>query len=158
MVTLHSTWHIILAHSAVAIPLWTSLLVIIGLVAEISGNEKFAIKLTFPIRIFVLFSIIAIVLAFTGALIDFPAASFAAAPLFSLKTSLGIVAFFIYIGLYYLVSLKKEDVWKNGLSLGYATFLSVGGGICISLLGGIGGRLAAGHTVMEPILHALGIT
>ncbi|MDO9565731.1 MAG: hypothetical protein Q7J15_03195 [Candidatus Desulfaltia sp.] len=158
MVTLHSTWHIILAHSAVALPLWASLLVIIGLIAKISDKEDFAVKLTYPIQIFLLLAIITIVLAFTGAMIDFPTASFAASPVFSAKISLVIAVFFIYMGLYYLVSLKKEKIWKENLSLCYAVLLSIGGGLCVSLLGGTGGHLAKGYTVMEPLLHALGIT
>lgn len=157
MVTLHSTWHIILAHSAVALPLCASLLVIIGLIAKTINEEDLAIKLTYPIQLFLLLTIIFIVLAFTGAMIDFPSASFVASPVFSAKTTLAIVTFFIYIGLYYLVALKKEAIWKERLALWYTVVLSIGGGICISLLGGIGGHLAKGHTVMEPVLHAFGI-
>jgi len=157
MVTLHSTWHIILAHSAIAFPLGASLLVIAGLVAKINDQEEFAVKLTYPIQIVLLLAVIAIVLAFTGAMIDFPSASFAASPVFSAKTSMAIAAFFIYIGLYYLIALKKERLWQDNSSLVYAVLLSIGGGICVSLLGGTGGHLAKGHTVMEPLLHALGI-
>ncbi|MEA1967744.1 MAG: hypothetical protein U9N77_05955 [Thermodesulfobacteriota bacterium] len=158
MVTLHSTWHIILAHAAVALPLCASLLVIIGLIARIRNKEELAVKLTYPIRIFLLLAVIAIVLAFTGAMIDFPSASFAASPVFNAKTSLAIAVFFIYIGLYYLISLKKEAIWKDTQGLSYAVILSIGGGICVSLLGAAGGHLAKGHTIMEPLLHALGIT
>lgn len=158
MVTLHSTWHIIFAHAAVALPLLASLLVIIGLIAKIKNKEELAVKLTYPIQIFLLLAIIAIVLTFAGAMIDFPSASFAASPIFSTKTSLAIAVFFIYLGLYYLIALKKEAIWKDTLGLSYAVISSIGGGICISLLGAAGGHLAKGHTVMQPLLHALGIT
>jgi len=157
MVTLHSTWHIILAHSAVALPLWASLLVVIGLIARLNDKEEFAVKLTYPIQIFVLLSVITIVLAFTGAMIDFPSASFAASPIFNAKTNLAIAVFFIYMGLYYLISLKKEGIWKDNMGLSYAVLLSIGGAICISLLGSTGGHLAKGHTVMKPLLQVLGI-
>ncbi len=157
MVTLHSTWHIILAHSAVALPLWASLLVIIGLIARLNNKEAFAVKLTYPIQIFLLLAVITIVLAVTGAMIDFPSASFAASPIFNAKTNLAIAVFFVYLGLYYLISLKKEGIWTDNMGLSYAVFLSIGGGICVSLLGATGGHLAKGHTVMAPLLHALGI-
>ncbi len=157
LVTLYTPWHSITAHFGVAIPVTASILVIIALIAKLCGREDFARRLTYPIRVFLLLSMISLVLACAGALIDFPASAFASSPLFSFKTTFAIITFFVYAGMYYTVTLKDEEIWNTKLCLAYLIVLAVVGLFTVSTLGAVGGYLGKGHTVLEFVLRAFGL-
>ncbi len=157
MVTLYTPWHSITAHFGVAIPTFASVLVLVALVSKLAGREEFAKRMTYPINVFSLLSMVSIVLACAGALIDFPASTFTASPFFGFKTILAIVTFFVYAGLYYTVTLKKEDIWSSGPSLAYVTILAILGFFTVSTLGAIGGYLSKGHTVLDFVLRSFGL-
>jgi len=157
LVTLYTPWHSITAHFGVAIPMIASMLVIIALISKFAGRDDFARKLTYPIKVFLLLSMVSIILACVGALIDFPASAFASSPLFSFKTTFAIITFFVYAGMYYTVTLKKEEIWNTKLSLAYVVALAVIGMFTVSTLGAVGGYLGKGHTVLEFVLRAFGL-
>ncbi len=151
VMTLHSTWHSITAHFGAAVPMIASLVVIVGLIAKIIGKDDFAKNLTTPLHVISLLSIISILLACAGAVIDFPLRSFVVSPYLSTKVTLAVIAFFVYCGMYYTVASRKERVWE-GASFGYIVFLAFFGALIIAMLGAIGGILATGHSVLEPLV------
>jgi len=151
-----STWHIMAAHFAASIPLFASILIIVGVIAKILKYNDFAIKLTKPIHTVLIFSLISILLACAGALIDFPPGTFIASPFFRIKTILAVTVFSIYSVIYFMFLIREEEIWTRNISLGYTLILSIIGGALIILLGSIGGLLSTGHTVLEGILKLLG--
>ena len=155
--SLHPTWHPMLVHFAVGSTLASSLLVIIGLVAKYSGYKDITRKLTFPLHLALLFSLITLVLACASALMDFPASTFAASSWFRFKTMVSIATFFVYSGMYLLVALRKENVWENNACLAYLVILALLGGGLVTTLSAAGGYLEYGHSVLEPVLKTLGL-
>ena len=155
-VSFHPAWHPISAHFAVGFTVGTSLLVIIGLIARLLGYRDFARKLTAPIHVASLLSLITLVLVVAGALVDFPSSTFAASPWFKLKTHLAVIAFAVYAGLYTTVMLKRERIWDSPALLAYVVVLALLGSGVISVLGAAGGYLAYGHSVLEPLLKLVG--
>ncbi|GEM_PF-1838613 len=156
-ITLHPAWHPIMAHFAVGFSMGASLLVMVGLAAILFNNNGFAKRLTYPLSIMLLLSLISLAITGASAMIDFPAATFAASPWFKFKTTFEILAFFVYMGMYYTVLLKNEGLWEDKTSLTYMIVLAAIGAFTISVLGAAGGYLAVGHSVLEPLLEMLGL-
>ena len=156
-VTLHPTWHPLFVHVAIGFTLGASLLVIVGAIAKGIGYKEFTLRLTYPLHVLLLLSIIFLVLAAGSALMDFPASAFAASPWFKFKTIISIITFFIYSGMYLLVALRAEDIWGSPASLAYMVVLAIAGGFLVFVLGAAGGYMAYGHSVLESVLKAMGL-
>ncbi len=156
-VTLYPGWHAISAHFAVGFTVGTSILVVVGLLARLLGYREFAAKLTAPLHAMLLLALVSFTLACATVLADFPAATLAASPWFRFKALVAVVAFFTYTGMYMLVALRRERVWENTLLLAYTTALALLGGFLVAVLGAAGGMLSSGHTVLKPVLAALGL-
>lgn len=155
-ISLHPTWHPMLAHFAVGFTMGTSILVVIGFIARLLGFKEFPKKLTYPLHVLALLSLISLVIVSASTLMDFPAASFAASPWFKLKTSFAILTFFVYTGVYTMVMLRRDRIWENPMNLAFMVALAVVGGFTVSVLGAAGGYLEYGHSILEPVLRALG--
>ena len=152
-----STWHIMAAHFAASIPLFTSLLIVIGVISEILGYEKFSRDLTRPIHILSILSLLSLLIASAATLIDFPGGTFIASPFFRFKTLLAVTVFPIYSVIYFMFLVKGESIWDSKFSITYTLILCLIGGGVITILGSIGGYLSTGHTVLEAILKYLGL-
>ncbi len=157
MITLYTPWHSIGAHFGVGVPVIASILAITGILAKLIGRNDFAEKLTFPLHALAFLSMIAITVAFAGALIDFPGLTFKVSPFFRTKVILAIIAFFVYAGMYYTVMLKKEEIWRSSAALTYLGALALIGIFLISSLGAIGGYLGKGHTVLIFVLKVFNL-
>ncbi len=158
MVTLYTPYHSMTAHFGAAFPFVTSAIIILAVIYKSIGREDLTKKLTFPIRVMLLISLLSIMLACAGALIDFPPSAFIASPFFSLKTTFAIITFFIYTGLYYTFKLKEESIWESQIGIIYVAVLALAGMFTVSVLGAIGGYLGKGHTVLEFVLKFFGLT
>jgi cation transport ATPase len=156
-ISLHPTWHPMMVHMAVGFTLGSSLLIIIGAIAEGLKYRDFAVKLTYPIHVMLLLAIISLVAAAASALADFPAATFSASPWFKFKTIVTIIVFFIYSGMYLLVALVTDRIWRSKAALSYMVVLAIVGAFLVASLGAAGGYMEYGHSVLEPLLRILGL-
>ncbi|MDK2372888.1 MAG: hypothetical protein QI197_05870 [Candidatus Korarchaeota archaeon] len=154
---IHSAWHSMSSHFAVGFAAGSSLLIVVGLVAELMNKRELSSKLSYPIHVMSFLSLLSILVTCAAAITDFPTGTFVASPWFRFKTTLAIVSFFVYTAIYYMFSVMGREIWKDRVALTYAVILAILGGFTVSLLGAAGGYMAQGHSVLEFLLRALGV-
>ncbi len=159
MSRLNTAYHNMSVHLSIGVLIALVLVAIaVFIVYRKQKDSELFKQLDYSLPVFLFIGIIGIAVACVSPLIDYPAwSALVASPLIKVKICLAVIAFEVFLMLFYIRWKKGPELWKNQKLAIYFVVLAVIGGILISLIGAIGGFITIQETSLEALLNFLGV-